>query len=519
MAKEKTSDKPAARLPWGWIAVAWVILAFAVFASRDFLAMYVGYAKMMEGMTPGARFFRDFMVGLSALTGIAIAAWRTSALDRQSITAAENAKTAAEQAKTATGQFKLAESRLLNDQFVVAAGLVDKETSGRKPRPAITARINGIRIMAGLAMKKPEEFAEQVVTSLISYIKNNVQITAVPRGEDDARLLGEDVKAAFVALHQILSENNTPKMPGYILDFSYQNFSGLTLDATEVNLRHYKKWKYTNFEKASLRHANLENADMFCANFNDAQLYCAKMEGARLCLSKLNSALLNRTILMGADLDNAKMRRAGMRGADLRHADMRHADLSGARFFGANLDSANLAYAKLADANFIGANLQSAQLRHADMQNTCLLWTILNADLRGVDLSGAEFGATYMPKAVIDDDGLSADVAMAMMNSIWHYGASWAKSISECPHNNDWRLRQCKDGYALAGVFRNFANARGQRNVPEWIHGAGEESHNLRLQARKLLDKGELPIAQGGWWKWLRDIDTKTGAHPDDSDI
>ena len=509
MAKEKTSDKPAPRLSWGWLAVAWVIFAFAVFASRDFLAMYVGYAKMMEGMTPGARFFRDFMVGLSALTGIAIAAWRTSALDRQSITAAENARTAAEQAKTATGQFKLAESRLLNDQFAVAAGLVEKETAGEKPKPAITARINGIRIMAGLAMKKPEEFAEQVVINLISYIKNNIQETARPRsGSDNLRLLGEDVKAAFVALHQILDGNKMPQISGDILDFSHQDFSRLVLDDSQVHLEHYNKWVETDFQGAQLNSAVFnEGAVLRGANLRDASLQRAK----------LNRAILHKSTMTGADLCEAEMMEAALHDADLRGAALTGAHLQGARMTHAKMMGCDLAFARLEraeggertlllGADLRGATLEKTELEDAVLRGANLRGTVLRANLQGADLEHAQFGATYMYDADIDFGALPEDVKKAMNGAIWY---PQQKHVPEIREQADLRLWQLMDKYAFMGFLRHFA---------EYPRLDGIDATFLRLQIWEQYAKKSLPEELSeGWVEWIKNIDPETGEHPTDN--
>ena len=500
MAKEKTSDKPAPRLSWGWLAVAWVIFAFAVFASRDFLAMYVGYAKMMEGMTPGARFFRDFMVGFSALTGILIAAWRTSALDSQS---------------------KTSEKRLLNERFATAAGLMAKEFAGKmpgvtvivnkeaantestkeksgetgefQPRHATAARISGIYVMGDLAIKAPKDFAEQVVKSLIAYIKDNAAETAKkpPQTEPEELppelrrewfMLGEDVKSAFAVLFRILNDKKVrAEIDGDILDFSYQNFKQLGFNDKHVKIGHYKNWSGTNFRGALFVEAAFHKGVLL----EDTDFYGAVLRDAALVEANLSYAVLQTAGFKGADLRGAILRHAHWGGAIFEDAKMHGSILSDS--YGQELEEYRYyddGRSDLRGANLQGADLVSAKLRKANMMRTDLRGANLyDADLRGVDLSRTKFGATNMTGVKIDSAFFGEGAKRAMAGKIWYAPEDeWAQGITENAHNPTWDLDLYDDDYAIVGVVRNFAG----ESDPKF---GGE---NIRRQVRKLLDGGKL---------------------------
>ena len=429
MAEEKTSDKPTTRLSWGEIAGIWVIVALVVFAFRDFLAECVGYAATMDGgMNRGARFFRDFMVGFAALTGIVIATWRTAAFDRQS--------------KTAADELQLTRVRLLDDRFAFAAELMMKTVENI---PAITERVSGIHIMGELAFKNPTDFAERVVKSLIAYIGDNAQRTAMPPKEGGGipvkpRILGADVMSAFRVLNGMLIDTVIrEKIADHILDFSYRDFSGLNLNLEHVSLHHYKRWIGADFRGADLRKAHF---------INEAILRGAKFQGAKL---------------QGAHFLDVNLRDARLN-TDLSHAFINNADLSGADLRGARL---------------VGTYMGEAILSCVQAQGA-----ILHATFGTGTTLDAFYGATVMTDAHIQVS-LSDSVKQSMEGQIWHLEDNWAEGIAEYPQTPELQLQQLKqwDCYALAGVVRN---------LEQFNHLDGAD--DILKQARELLrEEGKIP--------------------------
>ena len=360
------------------------------FWQREYFACAVGYVSTDSGMNPGARFFRDVVLLSVAIVGISIAAWRNRSLDSQSKAANEQAKAANKQADTAANQFGLAEKRLLSDQFASAAELMAKET--KRGKPAISARVGGIYIMETLAKSAPKEFVEQVVKNLIAYIKGHIQLTATPElknGESPeyARMLGEDVKSAFAALHNILSDVviKEIKIGDAILDFSHQDFSYLDLSSSQVNLSHYKNWTMTDFTSSFLHYANFEGA----------YLLYAKLIGAHL-----NNAVLIEANLFEADMTNAILTSANLRGAKLESADLSGADLRRAQMQGANLlktefknpfGDKTTRYGYLDWVKLDGARLEDCNLPDLSMHKISLRGAVISGRhiRRGVHFRGA----------------------------------------------------------------------------------------------------------------------------------
>lgn len=446
--------------------------------------------------SPEGRFLREAIIALAALVALFIAGLRSYAFFRQTETA---------------------ESRLLNERFALAADLMTKETAGRKPKPAIAARINGIHIMEALAMQNPKEFSEKVVINLISYAKDHAQKTAKPSLRDDkTRLLGEDVKSAFTALHTILNNKETPAMSDDILDFSHQNFSRLILDESQVNLSVYKKWAKVNFQGSDLRCATFhKESNLWGANFIQANLRGAILSGARL-----DDAVMTEVCLV-----NAEMREASLGGADLRWADLSGACLQNANLTAARMQGSDLSLAVFcgegeeADISLMWAHLEGARIdKSVNLRGVRAAFThfggaILHADLRGATLSQASFDGTDMCKAQLDGD-LSEEIKSRMDGKIWHDNVAWAKGIKERPQGEKWNLAKYDDGYALAGVVRNFAEV--STHLSRWMGDVGEDAKNIRLEALKLWSDGNLPPdTPDKWCEWISKV-TPEGGHPDD---
>lgn len=484
----------------GLIALLAAVIA-VVFMCKHGIAEWAGYgARLPKGskeMSPGAQFFRDFMVLVIAVVGIVLAIVRAINLDSQAETARSQFELAnsqfQHQTDAATKQFNQAESRMLDGRFSTAAELMAKEFAGK---PAIAARVSGINIMDEVANAAPDIFLTQTVKAMVAYIKDNAAETAKKPLQIEPEnkfqeltkellldvgtfALGEDVKSAFAVLHRILSDKEVRgKMNKDVLDLSGQHFR--KLDFGRAQIEHYTNWSGTNLQGARLYKAtfhkgvrlintDFSNAVLSSAGLTEAKLTLANMRETHLDKADLRGAVMHCAILRGAHLQEAKMH-----GSDLSHL---HPLMTGKEANDSDFSKANLRGAKLESANLRGADMTGADLRGADLRG---------ADLRGADLSDAKFGATNMTGVEIDSASLTDSVKEAMSEEIWYaLEDKWAQGIAEHTHNPTWdlELRNDDDYYALAGIVRNF--------VVEIDPKFGGKT--LRGQVRKLLDEGKLP--------------------------
>ena len=438
------------RRRWRWVVGALVLY----FIFGDYLAVFLGYAETVtetviengesvgkettSWLSPGARLLRDLFIAIAAMLGITMAGWRNFALDRQS-------KAASEQAKNDS-------DRIAGEQFSDAVKLLAQKDA--KNKPAIDARIGGIYSLQTLANNRITEYGAQVVKTLISYIKQNAQLTAQPPLKENeipqkARTLGEDVKTAFNVLQQLLAarekdsaEWNKPpdgiKLSDRDLSFSGQNFSRLDLGFGQVNGLYRYIWCQGNLQNTHLSGALLQGA-----NFSGAQL-----QGAGLWL----------------------------------------AQLQGANLSGAQLQGTNLWLAQLQGAALSGAQLQGTKLAEVELQYANLLEAKLNHD-------------TTLPSN--------------LSGKIWHSGQPELSKIASRSPDAEWDLTPfLHSGYALAGVLGNFALLYGGANAKNEIVMRAKK---LRIAVRKLLDEKNLPRNfPQSWRDWLGGIESD-GSHPNDS--
>ena len=141
----------------------------------------------------------------------------------------------------------------------------------------------------------------------------------------------------------------------------------------------------------------------------------------------IDSELMNKLNLSGADLSNAdligtNLENTDLRGANLENVDLRNADLRGARLENANLANANLAGAilenvDLKEANLTGTNLQSARLSNANLRNTQLQNTnLITARLGNVNLRNAHLENANLTGARLENANLmSANLMGAIL--------------------------------------------------------------------------------------------------------
>ena len=491
---------------WPWFVGALALTLAIAFLCRDWLAMYLGYEK--TDLSPGTRFFRDFLIGIVAIIGVAMAGWRNFALDRQSNAASEQARNDS--------------NRIAGEQFSGAVKLLAQKDAENKP--AIDARIGGIYSLQTLANNRIEEYGAQVVKTLISYIKQNVQLTAQPPLKEnetpkEARTLGEDVKTVFNVLEQLLAarekdsaEWNEPpdgiKLSDQDLSFSGQDFSRLDLSTGQVDGLHRYIWSQVNLQGANLYGAQLLGAKLFGAQLQDANLLMvdlqgadmskAQLQGARLLYAELQEAELPEAELQGADLSGADLHDAKLSRARLQGAKLSRVDLQGAKLSEAQLQSAVLSGAQLQNADLSGAQLQGADLLGAQLQGANLIY----ADLKYADLSSAKLdGKTRLP------DNLSG--------KIWHSGQPELSGIVPPPPDAEWDLEPFMDSaYALDFVLRRHAL---RLMITKVKSEDAMRAKKFRVAMRKLLDEKKLPEGfPEDWRDWLAEVKAD-GSHPDDS--
>ncbi|BDD03739.1 pentapeptide repeat-containing protein [Aureibacter tunicatorum] len=162
-----------------------------------------------------------------------------------------------------------------------------------------------------------------------------------------------------------------------------------------------------NFRKSVLRGAYLDSAILRRANLHKAQLVdvdfsCADLKGADLSHSNMRGALLYGTDLSNADLTCVSLSRKNCEGVILKGANLTKAGLGSINLSFVNLSEANLTRAylfrtNLRDANFRDANLTNAYFVEADLSRTLL---------KSAKLSGANFSGAILDQAFLNDDAL-----------------------------------------------------------------------------------------------------------------
>ena len=175
-----------------------------------------------------------------------------------------------------------------------------------------------------------------------------------------------------------------------------------------------------------------------------------------------------------------------------------------------NMQGASLLGADLQGADLMGAQLQGASLLGVDLRGANL-W---GARLQGANLSGAQLQYTDLSKAKLDDETiLPSDLSENLPAKIWHSERQRKLSeIDSLSPDAEWDLDLFLRSGALVGVLRNFSG--------RWKFLAGKDvirAKKLRIAARKLLGKPELPKNfPQDWRDWLGEIESD-GSHPDDS--
>ena len=460
------------------VLLALFLITLVGFGYADTVAYFLGYRETSE-FSAGGRFTRDLLLALSALvSGTAIMAWRIWVMSRQADAALNQSRASEKQADAALEKNKNESNQIAGEQFSDAVKML-AQNEGSKP--AITTRVGGVQALRLLANKYASEYAAQVVKTLVAYVRENVQLTKIPRKDSNMNFLGEDVKAAFAVLAQLLDERSESpekkfELSDNDLDFSECDFSRLCLNDRQVNgLRHYR-WQEADLQGSDLRRSDLRGSDLRGANFKEARMHGAQLQGVNLRGANLKGARLHNADLRGASL--------GMRSAEktFERVNLQGASLYGTDLRGAVFSATNPDYPLSAA---VSADLTCVDLNYAKLQDT---------DLREANLSDVKNWPQLSP------------------DQIWHSGQRGlerVESIKMSP-GRVWDLKPYRDcPYALAGVLRNYTTmyAYGFRVI---------HSRGLLKAARKLLDDNQLPKEfPENWRKWLEGVDPKTGIHLD----
>jgi Uncharacterized low-complexity proteins len=97
-----------------------------------------------------------------------------------------------------------------------------------------------------------------------------------------------------------------------------------------------------NLRGAQLRGAKLAFANLEDATLVGAELFQADLTNANLTRARLNGAVLQKAILLGANMEDAELDHADFKGADLRQAVLRGASFLTSTFTRANVQGADI---------------------------------------------------------------------------------------------------------------------------------------------------------------------------------
>jgi uncharacterized protein YjbI with pentapeptide repeats len=175
----------------------------------------------------------------------------------------------------------------------------------------------------------------------------------------------------------------------------------------------WNSWRQENpdvipdLKRAMLREAQLSYIDLNNADMTYADLSNANLNRAHLSHASLRGATLKRTYLKSATLSKADVSDADLSNADLSNARADRADFSRARFSGSILIRADLSDAKLNYARFSHSMLYSADLGRADLSYSHLTHADLSfagltySNMQGADLTYANLCSAILEGAIL----------------------------------------------------------------------------------------------------------------------
>ena len=265
------------------------------------LGLVLVLAVIVELFDGKSEDFRNWIMGFAAIVStvfLCMGNWRVK-----------------QQADAGDGQAKTDRIRLTDERFLDAAKLLSKNDKNGKP--AIAARIGGIFALEKLAKSSDSKYFEQVVKTLVAYIKENIQLTAKPplaenKTPKKARFLGEDVKTAFGVLDTLLGTHKLETMEHFGL--SNEDFDFCDHDFSWLDLSFVRGIDFCNYGSIDV-------------DMRGAKLLYLDLRGAILSHAKLQKSILRKANLQGVKLEYAYLQGADLSGTNLLYADFSEAEL------------------------------------------------------------------------------------------------------------------------------------------------------------------------------------------------
>ena len=144
-------------------------------------------------------------------------------------------------------------------------------------------------------------------------------------------------------------------------------------------------------ETGECQYCDLSNADLSGLDLKEANLIGANLQGANLQEAKLNRSYLVGANLQEADLTGAELKGLNLTFANLERSILIDSELQGSNFQEANLQQADLTGVDLSAPAFLqGANLSQAILTDSNLKGA----NFQEANLQDADLTGADLAKT-----------------------------------------------------------------------------------------------------------------------------
>ena len=222
----------------------------------------------------------------------------------------------ARQATTAQRQTELSERGFLNERYQKGAEMLGSQT--------LSVRMGGVYALERLAREHSKEYHVQILRLFCGVARDmaNMDAPLEPITED----------------HQAILEALSARGPQQI---EVEKSAGTEIELMGARLPHLR-----------LLGGNLSDAILMSAHLNDSVLHRVDFSHSILVGANLSKADLRRTVFHDANLSEATLEGASLFRVDLSNSDLSHADLSNAR----------IADTDFSDADLTGVNLSGAVL-------------------------------------------------------------------------------------------------------------------------------------------------------------